>query len=253
MAADLDSVVKQLTDSGIIAPGKLASFVPPKASPASLDEFVAALVTSGNLTKFQAAHVKAGRAKVLILGEYTILDKIGAGGMGQVFKAQHRRMKRVVAIKMLPPATTKDAQALARFEREVEAAAKLSHHNIVTAYDAGQSGQHSFLVMEYVEGQDLSSLVKAQGPLPVAKAVGWASCKRPVAWNSLMRMKAWCIAISSPPTCCWTKKARSRFSTWGWPGSKPGAMRPKRKLTNSGMIMGTVDYMAPPPPPPNKA
>ncbi len=84
----------------------------------------------------------------MILGGYTILDRIGAGGMGQVFKALHRRMERTVAIKMLPPTMTKDAAALARFQREVVAAAKLNHSNIVTAYDADQANGIHFLVMD---------------------------------------------------------------------------------------------------------
>ena len=84
MAAPLESIVKQLADSGIIAPGKLENFVPPKAHPKSADELVAELVKNHHLTQFQATQVKAGKAKALIMGEYTILDKIGAGGMGQV-------------------------------------------------------------------------------------------------------------------------------------------------------------------------
>jgi len=87
MAADLNSVVKQLADSGIIAPGKLENFIPPKADPRSVEELVQALVQSENLTAFQGQQVKGGKAKALILGAYTILDRIGAGGMGQVFKA----------------------------------------------------------------------------------------------------------------------------------------------------------------------
>ena len=125
MAQPLEQVVKQLGDSGIVAAGKLENFVPPKAHPKDVDELVAELVKQKHLTAFQAQHVKAGKAKSLILGGYTILDKIGAGGMGQVFKALHRRMERIVAIKMLPPAMTKDAAAAARFQREVVAAAKL--------------------------------------------------------------------------------------------------------------------------------
>src|SRR6185437_13724438 len=99
MAADLKSVVKQLADSGIIAAGKLENFIPPKASPKDADELAQQLVKSNLLTTFQAAQVKAGKAKALILGNYTIVDKIGAGGMGQVFKAEHRRMERIVAVK----------------------------------------------------------------------------------------------------------------------------------------------------------
>src|SRR6202140_5078244 len=112
MAVALDKFVKQLEDSGIVAAGKLENFIPPKAHPTSVEELVAELVKNHHLTKFQAQHVNAGKTKSLILGGYTILDKIGAGGMGQVFKALHRKMDRTVAIKMLPPAMTKDAAAL---------------------------------------------------------------------------------------------------------------------------------------------
>src|SRR5436190_6101770 len=126
MSLALETVVKQLSDSGIVSSGKLENFIPPKASPKDAEELLRELHRQKLLTKFQAQQVAAGKAKALILGEYTILDKIGAGGMGQVFKALHRRMDRTVAIKMLPPAMTKDAPAVARFEREVRAAAKLS-------------------------------------------------------------------------------------------------------------------------------
>ena len=106
--------------------------------------------------------------------------------MGQVFKAEHRRMKRVVALKMLPPAVTKDAAAVARFQREVEAAAKLRHPNIVAADDADEANGVHFLVMEYVEGNDLSALVKKNGPFPVAKAVNYI-LQAARAWSSLTR------------------------------------------------------------------
>ena len=100
MAVALEQFVKQLTDSGVIAPSKLENFLPPKASPKDAQELARQLVQSKYLTKFQAQEIYVGRAKSLILGNYTILDKIGAGGMGQVFKAQHRRMERTAAVKM---------------------------------------------------------------------------------------------------------------------------------------------------------
>src|SRR6185295_10318986 len=173
MAVSLEAVVKQLEDSGVVSSGKLENFVPPKAHPKDADELIAELVKQNHLTKFQAQQVALGKAKALILGGYTILDKIGAGGMGQVFKAQHRKMERLVAIKMLPPAMTKDASALARFQREVVAAAKLRHPNIVAADDADEANGVHFLVMEYVEGSDLSVLVKKNGPFPVDRAVNY--------------------------------------------------------------------------------
>ena len=171
MAVALESVIKQLTDSGIVAPGKLESFVPPKAFPKDGEELLRELYKQNLLTRFQAQQVAAGKVKALVLGNYTILDKIGAGGMGQVFKAEHRRLERIVAIKMLPPATTKDATAVARFQREVKAAARLRHANIVATDDADEANGTHFLVMEYVEGTDLSALVKKSGPLPLEKAL----------------------------------------------------------------------------------
>ena len=112
MAVALEQFVKQLADSGVIAPGKLENFVPPKAHPKDAQELARQLVQARPLTRFHAQEIYQGRAKSLILGNYTILDKIGEGDMGQVVKAEHRRMKRTVAIKMLPKAMTKDAVAL---------------------------------------------------------------------------------------------------------------------------------------------
>ena len=100
-----------------------------------------------------------------------VLDKLGQGGMGVVLKAEHRRMKRLVAVKMIAGAQMKSPDAVKRFYREVEAAAKLNHPNIVQAHDACEHEGVHYLVMEYVEGEDLAHLVKQHGPLPVDKAV----------------------------------------------------------------------------------
>ena len=127
----------------------------------------------GELTRYQAAAVYPGRCKAstLLVGNYLILDRIGAGGMGQVFQDRHRKMDRVVALKVLPKKSVSSPDAVERFQREVQAAAKLTHPNIVTAYDADEAGNTHFLVMEFVEGSDLAALVKSGGPLPIAQAV----------------------------------------------------------------------------------
>jgi len=105
-----------------------------------------------------------------------------------VFKAYHRRMERVVALKMLPAAMARMPEAVKRFQREAKAAAKLSHPNIVTAHDADEAGGVHFLVMEYVEGQDLGALVKERGPLSVATAVDCrAKTARSRDWDLLSR------------------------------------------------------------------
>ena len=94
------------------------------------------LVHDGELTQYQVDAVSRGEAQALVFDEYVILDKIGEGGMGQVYKARHRRMDRVVALKVLPAAAMKSKEAVSRFEREVKAAARLNHPNIVAAHDA---------------------------------------------------------------------------------------------------------------------
>ena len=173
MPVPVEQFVKLLEDSGILASETIRDFVPPKSNPKDGEELARELVRQKKLTKFQAEEVYRGKGKSLVLGNYTLLDKIGAGGMGQVFKAEHRRMHRIVALKMLPAGMMKNPAVVARFEREVTAAAKLSHPNIVAAHDAdGANGVH-FLVMEFVEGSDLAALVKKNGILPVDKALNY--------------------------------------------------------------------------------
>ena len=104
------------------------------------------------------------------LGEYRVLEKLGEGGMGTVYKALHVELDRMVAIKVLPKASMSDETAILRFQREIKTVAQLDHPNIVRAYDAREIEGTRFLVMEYVLGIDLSELVGRVGPLPVADA-----------------------------------------------------------------------------------
>jgi eukaryotic-like serine/threonine-protein kinase len=112
-------------------------------------------------------------AELLVHPRYQILQLVGLGGMGAVYKAEHRLMGRLVALKVISRELIRDASAVPRFRQEVRAAARLTHPNIVTAFDAEEAGGCHFLVMEYVEGVNLARLVQARGPLSVARTCGF--------------------------------------------------------------------------------
>ena len=101
---------------------------------------------------------------------YRIVELIGRGGMGTVYRAEHRLMQRIVALKVINPKLVASKTAVERFRREVQAAARLDHPNIVTAYDAEQAGNVHFLVMEYANGIDLQKVLEQRGPLPEREA-----------------------------------------------------------------------------------
>jgi len=132
------------------------------------------LTRRGWLTVYQVERVLAGQAADLVLGTYVLLERLGQGGMGTVYKARHRMMNRVVAVKVIRKELLAHPGAVQRFEREIEAAAKLSHPNIVIAHDAAQVDDRHFFAMEYVDGIDLLQLLRRRGPLPVAEACDYA-------------------------------------------------------------------------------
>ena len=99
---------------------------------------------------------------------YQLQGLLGTGGMGAVYRAEHRLMERPVALKVINPDLMRRPALVERFHREVKAAARLTHPNIVTAYDADQAGEYHFLIMEFVPGQSLAQALAERGPLPVA-------------------------------------------------------------------------------------
>src|SRR5262245_59361737 len=165
-----------LANSGLMSQEESRQFLaelPADKRPADPKGLATELARAGKLTRYQAGAVLQGKLKFLSFGEYVILEKLGQGGMGQVLKAEHRRMKRTVALKVMASASMKDPDAVRRFQREVHAAARLIHPNIVTAFDANEHEGVHFFVMEYVEGKDLSAVVKEKGPLPMKAALDY--------------------------------------------------------------------------------
>jgi serine/threonine protein kinase len=167
---DKNTFIERVRASGLVSSERLARAIE-KMEPTERGRIVARdLVEQGLLTKFQAERLLAGVTNGFVMGQYRILDELGKGGMGRVFKAEHMTMGRVVALKILSNNLTKTERARQLFHREAKAAAKLNHPNIVTAFDANQLGSRCFLVMEFVDGPNLHEMVKSHGPLPVDQA-----------------------------------------------------------------------------------
>ncbi len=131
--------------------------------PEKQEKLAAAFVEAGLLTEWQAEKLLAGKHRGFVLGKYKLLGQLGKGGMSTVYLAEHILMRARRAIKVLPKDRVKDKTYLDRFELEARAAAKLDDPNIVRAYDIDHEGETHYIVMEYVEGQDLHQLVKQKG------------------------------------------------------------------------------------------
>ncbi len=115
------------------------------------------------LTPFQVNQIVRGAGKELAMGPYRLLDRIGEGGCGQVYKAYHQPMDRIVAIKVIRKEKLSHPDAVRRFLQEIRAAGQLVHPNIVMAFDAGQENGTHFFAMEYVEGTDLTRMSRIPG------------------------------------------------------------------------------------------
>lgn len=154
-----------LQESRLIDAGVLAATLADAPDSPRAKSLARHLVNKGLLTRFQAQHLLAGHSGGFFLGQYRILDLIGRGGMGKVYKAEHTTMQRLVALKVLAADVTRTDRSRELFRREVTAAARLMHPNIATAHDANEVNGRAFLVLEYISGPNLSTLVRESGVL----------------------------------------------------------------------------------------
>ena len=242
-----EEFLHNLIDSTLLSQEEIGAILGPLRQSTLDDEALAErLITAGKLTRFQADAVRERRFEELVIGNYQVLDRLGAGAMGTVYKARHRRMKRVVAIKVLSRSVGQSEKFVQRFQREVEAVARLSHPNIVMAHDADEAEVGHFLVMEFVNGRDLASEVQQRGPLPIAealdcivqaaRALNYAHAQgivhRDIKPANLLRDIDGVVKVAD--------LGLARFNDpFGRPAEEMAA------LTQAGTIMGTVDFMPP--------
>jgi serine/threonine protein kinase len=166
-----DQFFEVLSQSSLLEPQQLQRWRQAHAALDTPGAVADALLCDRLLTRFQAEHLLRGKWRNFIVsGKYKILGPLGSGGMGYVYLCEHQVMRRRVAVKVLPARRSQDPAALERFRREARAVGQLDHPNIVGGHDIDQDGKVHFLVMEYVDGNTFSSIVKTHGPLDPLRA-----------------------------------------------------------------------------------
>ena len=246
MSRTPEQFVQSLVRSGVMSADEVRAFqqgLGDAEADRDAQGLARALVQAGKLTKYQAHAIYKDKWQRLVLGEYVVLEKIGAGGMGQVFKARHRRMDRLAAVKLLPASATASAEAVERFHREMKAAARLNHSNIVTAYDASEQDGVHYLVMEYVDGQDLAALCRRRGALPLAEALDYVlQAARGLEYAHQQGVTHRDI---KPNNLLLDTGGVVKVLDMGLARIESSERTAEEGLTRSGQVMGTVDYMPP--------
>jgi serine/threonine-protein kinase len=251
---DRATFLAYVRQSGLLTEAQLASALDSLPESNRGRSVARTLVDLGLLTRFQAERLLIGRTQGFLLGQYRILDQLGRGGMGRVFKAEHRIMNRVVALKVLAQRLLQTERARDLFVREIRAIAKLVHPNIVTAYDADENDGRVYLVLEFVDGPNLEQLVRSQGPLPYNQACDYM---RQTAHGLACAHKQGMVHRDIKPANILVQRKDDahdlvKISDFGLarlhnPSVEPApnVSHPGTILTKENTVMGTPDYLSP--------
>ncbi|MBW3542898.1 MAG: protein kinase [Planctomycetes bacterium] len=238
-------LLERLLRSQVITTGQIEVLRAELGAEANDEVLVDALVRRGLVTAWQRDQVRKGDAVFFLDdGRYLLLSQIGQGGMGAVYRARHTRMNRDVAIKVIDPRRVKDQRLVDRFRREVAVSSRLQHEHIVHAHDVGQQGGVSFLVLEYVEGSDLASLVRRDGPMEPAEAA--AICMQAASGLAYAHGQNVVHRDIKPQNILLSTGGATRILDMGLARIVAEAEEDSHTaLTQEGAVMGTIDFMAP--------
>ncbi len=229
--------------SGLIDATTLARAADELDLPTEPSACAIALVRAKLLTPFQAKQILAGRFRGLVLGPYRIQRPLGQGGVGVVYLANHTSLDRKVAIKVMTKVHAQEKQAREWFQREARAVAALDHNNIVRVYDITQISDLPFLVMEYVDGTDLQTLIGQTGRMHFAQAANYIA--QAAAGLHHAHEKGFVHRDVKPANLMLTKEGVVKVLDLGLARS---IVNPKDELTgklDEAHITGTVDFIAP--------
>lgn len=238
----------RLSKSGILSEGELndVSATINVDRDADARRFAQELVEKRMLTDWQTRVLCGSEDGELGIGDFVILEHIGDGGMGRVYKARNRETGKVVALKLLNPQSASDESAVRRFKREIETASRLNHPNIVATLGSGEQDGHQYLVMEFVDGHDLASLVRNNEQLPVQTAV---DCVTRAAKGLIYSHDEQVIHRDiKPSNLLLSHSGEIRVLDMGLAriaGNIGPGEQTQTQITKTGSIMGTVDFMAP--------
>ncbi|GIW82558.1 MAG: hypothetical protein KatS3mg105_4365 [Gemmatales bacterium] len=163
--------VQAVAAAGVLAEERLVHLRQhPLATGTSYRPLAEEIVRSGLLTRFQVREIASGRGRELCFGPYILLEMLGQGAMAKVYKAVHRETGQIVALKIMHKEKQENPASVRRFLREIKNATQLDHPNIVRAFDSGQLEDSYYIAMEFLDGADLSRIVKKFGALPIDRA-----------------------------------------------------------------------------------
>jgi serine/threonine protein kinase len=255
MPVTYDEFAKKLSNSGLMTLEELQEFEAAQlssAGPIGVEDLAQQLVRRYKLTAFQADVLQEARPDPFLVGDFFIMDKIGQGGMGVVYKARPRNAHKLVALKMMTPRTASDVLLVKRFQREVELASRLKHPNIVSALDGGEHEGRKFLVMELVDGLNLGALLNVKKKLAIltafehildaARGLAFAHSKsvihRDIKPSNLLVDRNGTVKILDMGLARVVDERESSTAS-------TESSATITELTRGGALMGTADYIAP--------